>query len=362
MRVSVANRILVLLFASLTLMTIVTLSPRQVVAATNPVNILSYYVNGSPNYNAPGNESFWMNIGWTTVPLSASVTPGGGHTSSVFVKSANDGYNIYILLRWNDSQGASFQSAQEQYRNATTNKIENLTYTATGVVNQLIYNSTYYYPDRVAMLWFLNGPMGIVPKMQLNSTGAITNGTANIWHWQSNPTSNNPADTGFPGGYTDPLGKSVFPPNNSSFAEDDYTNMTGFFPIAGTVAGAPNLAPYADPYIVLSGDHYSSANKTWTVEMVRPLIVPQAGQYRVQLVTGSSYFVGFAVWNGRMGESSHIKSVSNWYKLTVTNIAPTTPATPAGGVSLTLAAATGAGLLLAGLIIGVVVRPEKKKS
>jgi cytochrome b558/566 subunit A len=95
--------------------------------------------------------------------------------------------------------------------------------------------------------------------------------------------------------------------------------------------------------------------------MVRPLIVPQDAKYRVQLEVGSTYFVGFAIWNGKMGESSHIKSVSQWYKLAVTNQAPSAPAVATGGVSLTLAAADGAGLLVVGLIAGLMVRPERKK-
>jgi hypothetical protein len=330
-------------------------------AQTSVVNITSYHVDGAPNYSTPGNESFWTNIGWTNVPLSASVSPGGGHTSSVLVKSANDGFNIYIVFRWNDSQGPSFGSSSESYVNSTTGQLVPLDPAKTGSVHQLFHNATYYYPDRVAMLWFLKGPIGDVPAMKLNSTGAITNGTANIWHWQSVPTDNNSFSDSLAGNYTDPTGKTIFPPNNSSFAEDDYTNETGFFTIAGSISGTPNLDPYADPFVVLAGNSFSTANKTWTVEMVRPFAMSQATNYRVQLTVGSKYFVGFAVWNGRMGESSHIKSVSNWYSLTVSNQSPSVPAPSGGGISLTLAAASGVGLLAAGLIVGTLIKPERKK-
>ena len=68
-------------------------------------NITSYRVNQTPNYSLPGSEPFWAAISWTNVPLAASVSPGGGHTTNVLVKSANDGYNIYVLFRWNDSEG-----------------------------------------------------------------------------------------------------------------------------------------------------------------------------------------------------------------------------------------------------------------
>lgn len=361
MKAARANSLTVILMISLTLLLPLSSPPRPVTAATSVANIVSYLVNGAPNYNAPGNESFWANIGWTTIPLSASVSPGGGNTSNVMVKSANDGFNIYVLFRWTDTQGPSFGSSTELYLNKTTNKLAPLDPAHTGSVTRLFFNSTYYYPDRVAMLWFLSCPIGVVPAMRLNSTGAITNGTANIWHWQSVPTDNTSFSTSLAGNYTDPNGKTIFPPNNSSFAEDDFTNQTGFFPIAGSISGTPNLIPYADPFIVLAGNSFSTTNKTWTVEMVRPFTVSQATKYRVQLSVGLRYFVGFAVWNGKMGESAHIKSVSQWYTLTVSNQSPAIPPAPATGVSLGLAAAASTGLLVAGLIIGIVIKPERKK-
>jgi len=336
-------------------------------AQSTPIQIVSYRVDVAPNYNAPGNETFWKTIGWTNVTLDASVKPGGGHTSNVLVKSANDGFNIYVLFRWYDAQGPSFGSSSEEYYNAASQRYEYLTPGVTGSVDQLEYNASYYYPDRAAMLWFLNGTRDVNgPAMQLNSTGAITDGSANIWHWQSNPTDNNASDSGYAGGYTDSKGTLIFPPNNESFAEDDYTDKNGFSPIAGnvTTSSGPslNLDPYANPFVVLAGNYFSSTNKTWTVEMVRPFTVSDASRYRVQLAVGSSYYVGFAVWNGRMGESSHIKSVSSWYSLSVSDQAPSTTTTTTTGISLTLALASGTGLLIAGLVIGILVRPERRKT
>jgi hypothetical protein len=336
-------------------------------AATNIqttfTTISSYRVNGAPNYNAPGNESFWSQIGWTNVSLVASVPPGGGKTPSVLVKSANDGFNIYVLFRWYDAVGPSYGNSTELFM-GSNGKPQALNPANTTGVTQLIYNSTYYYPDRVAMLWYIGNPISRdqnAPQMQLGTDGAISAGTANIWHWQSNPTDNNQGDFNYPGGYTDPKGNPIYPPNKSSFAEDDYTNTSGFFPIAGTVSGTPNLDPYANPFTILAGNYFSSANKTWTVEMVRPFLVSQDAQYRVQLAVGTSYFVGFAVWNGKMGESQHVKSVSQWYEVSLTNQAPPVTSAPAGGVSLPLAAVAGAGLLVVGLMIGILVRPQRKK-
>ena len=333
--------------------------------------IISYRVDGAPNYDAPGSEAFWNNIGATTVPLAASVSPGGGHTANVLVKSANDGYNIYVLFQWHDDQGPSFGSSTEIYR-APNGTLLPLDPASTSSVSQLFYNSTYYYPDRVAMLWFLPNASNRQqsPVMQLGSDGAITGGAANIWHWQSNPTDNSPNDTGFPGGYTDPSGNPIFPSDKLSFAEDDYTNTTGFFVIAGSFGqGSPNLVPYADPYLVHVGNSFSSTNNTWTVEMVRAFNPSDAAKYRVQLANGSNYFVAFAVWNGRLGESSHIKSVSQWYSLAISNQTPPTPTTTqttpqptASGVSPTLSAVVAIGLLIVGVVVGILTRPKPKTS
>jgi hypothetical protein len=336
-------------------------------AQTNFPNIISYRVSGAPNFTSPGSEPFWSSINWTDVALAATVSPGGGHTPDVLVKSANTGFDIYMLFRWNDSAGPSYLGDTEifTFPNGT---VADLTPELTANATQLIYNSTYYYPDRVAMLWFIapTSQQQQSPRMMLGSDGAITGGAAEIWHWQSNPTDNNPNDTGFPGGYTDPANNPIYPADNLSFAEDDYTNTTGFYVIGGSFGNStPNLDPYADPYLVHVGSSYSYANKTWTVEMDRSFqTYDNASNYRVQLSTGSSYFVAMGVWQGRMGESSDIKSVSLWYNLTVSGQSPasTIPTTSitsssnSGEVSVPLAAAVAAAVLIAGLVIGTVVR------
>ena len=330
-------------------------------------NIVSYRVTGAPDYAHPGNESFWSSISWTEVPLAASVSPGGGHTPDVLVKSANDGFNIYVLFEWNDSVGPSFGSSTEMYQ-APNGTLVPLDPASTAQVKQLFYNSTYYYPDRVAMLWFLPQATGRQqsPAMSLGSDGAITGGAAEIWHWQSSPTDNNSNDTGFPGGYTDPSGTAIFPPDNVSFAEDDFTNTTGFYVIGGSFgAGMPNLDPYADPFAVHAGNSFSDGS--WTVEMVRSFTQSDASNYRVQLTTGANYYVAFAVWNGKLGESSEIKSVSQWYTLTISDQAPAISVSPSptqtspAGVTLEQAIATGAALLIVGIIIGITVKPKSKQ-
>ena len=325
-------------------------------------NIVSYRVDGAVNYSDPGGEPFWQGIGWTDVPLVASISPGGGHTPDVRVKSANDGFHIFVLFQWNDTAGASFESNDELWR-APNGTLMLLNPEDTLNVTQLYYNSTYYYQDRVALLWFLPQSLGRdqVPKMVLGSDGALTGGAAEIWHWQSNPTDNNPLDDGFPGGYTDSLGDPIYPADNLSFAEDDYTNMTGFFTVPGYFgADAPNLVPEMDPFLVHVGSSYSNATKQWTVEMDRTFTTSQATQYCVQLTPGATYYTGYAVWNGRLGESAAYKSVSQWYTVTVSNETVAQAPVPAGGVPAAVAAGVGIGLLLVGIMIGAVVRSFKR--
>ncbi len=331
-------------------------------AQTTFANITSYRVNGAPNYSDPGSEPFWASIPWTDAALAASVAPGGGHTANVLVKSANDGFNAYVLFRWNDSAGPAYVSEPELYR-APNGTLQPLPPNPGGNITQLFYNSTYYYPDRVAVLWFLENASQRAqsPAMQLGTNGAITQGAGEIWHWQADPTDNNPQDAGFPGGYTDPAGNPIYPPDNLSFAESDYTNTTGFFVVPGSIGGAPNLDPYADPFQVHVGNVFNSTTKQWTVEMVRTFTTSgAAAAYQVQLRTGLSYYVAFAVWNGRLGESAEFKSISAWYNLTISATPGATPApTPAGaagGVDPGLAAVVAAGTLIVGLAIGLVLR------
>ena len=325
-------------------------------------NIVSYRVDGAVNFSDPGGEAFWQGIPWTDVPLAASISSGGGQTPDVQIKSGNDGFHVIILFQWNDSAGPSYESNDELWQ-APNGTLMLLNPEDTANVTKLYYNTTYYYQDRAAVLWFLPQSLGRqqTPAMMLGSEGAITGGAAEIWHWQSNPTDNSPLDAGFPGGYTDSLGNPIYPADNLSFAEDDYTNTTGFFTVPGYFgAGAPNLVPEMDPFLVHVGSSYSNATKQWTVEMVRTFTTSQGARYCVQLTPGATYFTAYAVWNGRLGESAAYKSVSQWYTLTVSNETAAQAPGPSGGVPQTVAAGIGIGLLLVGIMIGAVVRSFKR--
>ncbi len=169
---------------SLLLATLVLFSPvRGASVQTVFTSIVSYRVNGAPNFSAPGNESFWSQISWINVSLVASVSPGGGKTPSVLVRSANDGFNIYVLFRWKDAQGPSYGNSSELF--SSGGKLWPLypDNTTNPAADQLFFNSTYYYQDRVAILWFLGNQTQrdqTAPQMKLGTNGAISAGTANI--------------------------------------------------------------------------------------------------------------------------------------------------------------------------------------
>ncbi len=360
-----AHLLIAILLMSLAVLSQPLQTPLSVHAQTAFQNVISYRVTGAVNFTAPGGESFWGAIPWTAIPLAASVSPGGGHTTRLFLKSANNGFDIYLLFRWNDTQGPSYVSDTEVYR-ASNGSLVPLMPEATASVKQLFYNSTYFYPDRAAMLWFIANSTSRQqsPVMELGSNGAITGGAADIWHWQSNPTDNNRNDTGFLGGYTNVIGTPISPPDNLSFAEDDYTNTTGFFVTAGSFGkAAPNLDPYANPFVVLAGSRYSLAAKTWTLEMTRSLMVPDAARFRVQLVPNSTYYVASAVWQGKLGESSSFKSVSQWYSITVSDAPPNAISVPqsSGGVTPLLAGVVAGATLIVGVLIGTLLRRHSKE-
>jgi cytochrome b558/566 subunit A len=98
--------------------------------------------------------------------------------------------------------------------------------------------------------------------------------------------------------------------------------------------------------------------------MVRSFTTSDATRYRLQISANSTYYVAFAVWQGKLGESSDFKSVSQWYTITVSNKAPLGSVTtaPSGQVNAPLAAAVAVGTLITGLVIGIIVRSRPQRS
>ncbi|MEM0175463.1 MAG: ethylbenzene dehydrogenase-related protein, partial [Metallosphaera sp.] len=76
-------------------------------AQTTP-QLVAYKITGSANLNAPGNESFWSKIPWDNISLTANIpqAPTSGLTHYVLVKTAWNGTDLMILMRWQASDPA----------------------------------------------------------------------------------------------------------------------------------------------------------------------------------------------------------------------------------------------------------------
>jgi hypothetical protein len=101
------------------------------------------------------------------------------------------------------------------------------------------------------------------------------------------------------------------------------------------------------------------------VEMVRSFTT-DASQYRAQLATNSTYYAAFAVWQGKSGESSNFKSVSQWYTVDISDKSVASSGgqqtSGASGVSLPLAATVAVGTLIAGFAMGSVIRQGRRRA
>ncbi|MEM0069241.1 MAG: cytochrome b558/566 subunit A [Metallosphaera sp.] len=249
-------------------------------------------------------------------------------------------------------------------------------------------NATQYYPDRAAIMWYMGS---VIPPttdcMNLGGDyigetlsgytfttagGSLQQqgGAANIWMWVSGATWNNktydPAFaanlwnneslTGLP--YTDP--------GNQGFAVPLYTNNTNMYEVdtAGIwYAPVASSGLNGSLFFVKTGATYS--NGFWTVEYVRPLQVPQAyAQWMPNFTVGNTYYVAFAVWQGKLGETLFDKSItSGFLQFTLSNSAPTTTSsttttsttTTTSNTTSTTIPSNGNGVALDATIIGAVV-------
>ncbi|MEM0208910.1 cytochrome b558/566 subunit A [Metallosphaera sp.] len=249
-------------------------------------------------------------------------------------------------------------------------------------------NNTWYYPDRAAIMWYMGSVIppttdcmnlgGKVPGQEFDgftlkdAGGSLQQqgGAANIWMWVSGATWNNktydPAFaanlwnneslTGLP--YTDP--------GNQGFAVPLYTNNTNMYEVdtAGIwYAPVASSGLNGSLFFVKTGATYS--NGFWTVEYVRPLQVPQAyAQWMPNFTVGNTYYVAFAVWQGKLGETLFDKSItSGFLQFTLSNSAPTTTSsttttsttTTTSNTTSTTIPSNGNGVALDATIIGAVV-------
>lgn len=230
----------------------------------------------------------------------------------------------------------------------------------------LFYNSTYMYPERVAIMWFLGGApsswqqVAYTPHMVVGTPGALSAGEAEVWHWNSNPRANNTQDTGYGAPITSITGVQ-FSLNNwtenpayqsylahdplklgfiyhQGMINDMFTNGSSLYIVGGipfvntfpelnnnSITGwqwlQGNYSPKDlwDPSLVATGARVvqTTTGTYWYLEFARTFttIGTPSAPYQVQFYPGHTYWVAFAVFQGGAGESVDFKSISFWWRV-----------------------------------------------
>ena len=290
-------------------------------------------------------------------------------------------YSGILLPMYNNSQITVFPNGTILLWHSLR-PVEDLLYTD-GMFYGYYTNSTWYYPDRVAMMWYMGSGVPSMDGMHIGGKypgqvfdgvkfkyagGSLKQpgGAANIWMWVSGATWNNatydPAfkmnlwqnetDTGLP--YVDP--------GNHGFAVPLYTNNTNMYEV--DTAGIW-YAPVSSNAKALNGSLFfiwtgaKWQDGYWTVEFARPLAVPPGyAKWMPNITVGKTYYVAFAVWQGRLGETLFDKSItSSFLQLELVTSPPTTTTTTTSTTSVSVSPAQTTAIIVTatGVIIAVIV-------
>ncbi len=391
-------------------------------AQTSP-QVPVYKVVGSADLSNPGSASYWSQIPWINISLTANIpnAPTSGLTHYLLVKAAWNGSWIFILEEWPAPEpafNAWSAAAAALYPNAsgpglfriieltpgTTYTVEKNYTDYVSIVNgkeetgrlvlnysgillpapnntqitvlpngtillwhslrpmeDLLYsdgmfygyytNSTWYYPDRAAIMWYLGSGtptkdgMNIGGKYPGQSFDGVTfneaggslvqqGGSANIWMWVSGATWNNATyDPAFKANLWENESLTGLPyvdPGDHGFAVPLYTNNTNMFEVDTSgiwYTPVKSSGLNGSLFFIWTGAKYE--NGSWVVEFARPLAVPSQYQpFMPNITVGNTYYVAFAVWQGRLGETLFDKSItSSFLTLELVTTPPTTTST-----------------------------------
>ncbi|MDG7010692.1 MAG: hypothetical protein JRN57_01100 [Nitrososphaerota archaeon] len=336
-------------------------------------------VSGTPNLASPGSEPFWSGVSTESVPLipSSNYPPSGETTlAKVQMAWANVSGTALLIVKLqfpNFGSSPSYGSSGIPMLNDTGNPAGRLfpmydpaclyptsscyggLYPQDVGFYQLAQGSQYTYPEQaIVMLGIHPGAntsgwyqVSYKPKMVPGTTGALgtgSGGSAELWMWQSNPTDNSSADTGYPG-MTFPNGTAVNTADfglspGASYAVDGYANSTSFYQIGGipgstqfpyintqglygsNASSATGVSQFMNPFMVQSRGVYNAQTNSWTVEFVRALstsVLSKHGEnnYQLQMNPSSSsdYYIAFAITQGQGSETYllYYSSVSFWW-------------------------------------------------
>ncbi|MFP3197637.1 MAG: cytochrome b558/566 subunit A [Sulfolobaceae archaeon] len=383
--------------------------------------ITVYRVTGTADLSNPGTASYWNQIPWENISLTANIpnAPTSGLTHYILVKSAWNGTWIFVLVKWYAPEPAFgvwsaaaagicpsasgpglfrldelmpgtkyfIESNYTNYISIVNGKVyhgrlvlnfsgvllptynnSQITVLPNGTIifwhslrpmEMLLYNdgmfygyytnSTWYYPDRVAMMWYMGSGVPSMDGMHIGGKypgqvfdgfnftyagGSLKQpgGAANIWMWVSGATWNNSTyDPAFKMNLwqneTD-TGLSYVDPSNHGFAVPLYTNNTDMYEVdtAGiwyAPVSSNTKALNGSLFFIWTGAKYQDGY--WIVEFARPLSVPQGySNWMPNITVGNTYYVAFAVWQGKLGETLFDKSITpSFLQLTLVNSPPT---------------------------------------
>ncbi len=183
-------------------------------------------------------------------------------------------------------------------------------------------------------------------------------GSANIWMWVSGATWNNDSDPAFKANLWDNKTLTGLPyvDNGQGFAVPLYTNNTNMYEVDCSgiwYAPVKSSGLEGSLFFIKTGATYSGGY--WTVEYVRPLAVPSNySQYMPNITTGKTYYVAFAAWQGKEGETLFDKSItSSFLQLSLSGLS-SPPAPPIVSINPLVMDVTIAGVVVSLIALGII--------
>lgn len=230
----------------------------------------------------------WESISTVALPLSAqteTVPRGGGATKSVKVKSLNDGKTIYFLLEWEDSTDNSTAIATHEFRDACA----------------------VQFPEK---------------KDQYGQLCMGLKGSyLNVWHWMADWQQDQKKYQGMEDRYPN-MSVNYYPVFDKELGENYVPGRK-----AGNLLSVSNRKSAVEELIAggagaLTFNTVQNArgkgvwkDGTWKVVISRAFTTN--GGHDTSFSNGLETAAAVAVWNGAETERSAVKSVSNWFSLTV---------------------------------------------
>ncbi len=340
------------------------------VGAQLAANMVAPTISGSVDINNPGHESFWTQITGAEIPFTSS-NDFGGATKSVTVKMANNGTHILVYASWTDP---------------TESRTKNDVIEEESFHGLFYANSSYSYEDRIVFWWSLDQNPGPPPCMQHapegHGEGESLAGTGNLWHWKGARTDSLGTSYGKLKYGSGPNKEQVLAPSHS-FADNEYINKTGHYQLGYdqyptatspgnfTIGEGENSIPF-NTFLVSAHGVYDSSTHTYNWVATRTLSTTPT-LHTLQFIPDKTYYFAIAVFDGGpipipstvnhpsgwsfYGENEETKSISTWYTMALSSVAPTTSTTAvtSPGITFETSAVVSFAMLVVGFVAGVVV-------